>query len=666
MKRSYYFRLARTGIKKNRRLYRPYMFASAAMVAIHYIIAALSVCPGLEYVIAGGSLGFILSLGKFVVAAFSLMFLFYTNSFLVKSRRKEFGLYSVLGMGKRHISRIVLWEAFISSAISLVFGLCAGIVLYRLAELGIFNMVQMDISYSFNLPLSAVLYTVILYGAIFVLVTIKNIIHIRRHDPLELLNSEKTGEKPPKANWVIGIAGIIGLCMAYYIAVTIKEPVDAIIWFFIAVLLVIVSTYLIFIASSVVMCRLLQKNKKYYYKANHFTTVSSMAYRMKRNGAGLASICILSTMVLVMITSSSSLYFGKEGIIKERYPREICCETRLRDMEQYSDENKEKLKSMIRKLASSYGGKTENEISVSFGSVAGMLSDDKLLCDVEDARIVSFEQVRQVYLLSYAEYSYLSGAPSPDGTMLLTSGCGYGYDTLSLDSYTVKLSEVKESDIDLNFDFMQTIPTFFLVLPDIGEAIEQYRQSDGSYKYVDLKWLYDFDTGADKTVQRQIGSAEMPWDTGAGFDMFFKSSRPQEEKDFIETFGGLFFLGIILSAAFLFAAVLIIYYKQISEGYEDMARFEIMRKVGMTKHDIRRSVNSQMLTVFLMPLLFAGLHLAFAFPIVDKLLRLFGLFDRNLFLVTTLVCFLIFAVFYSVVYKLTSKAYYSLAAGIEE
>ena len=321
MKTLFFPRLAINGIKNNKKLYFPYILSCIGMVMMFYIIHSLSYSPLLREVRGGSSIEAVLTLGKFVIAVFGLLFLFYTNSFLVKKRYKEFGLYNILGMDKHSISRIILCESVTVSLVGLVCGIGLGIAFSKLAELGLLNAIQKEIDYRFTVTSEAVLFTVLIFGIIFLLLTVKSLIQVRHLKPLQLLKSENAGEKPLKANWVFALLGVILLGTAYYIAVSIKTPLSALTIFFIAVIMVIIATYLLFMSGSVALCKILQKNKKYYYKKQHFISVSSMAYRMKRNGAGLASICILSTMVLVMLSSTTSLYFGKNDSLKARFTR---------------------------------------------------------------------------------------------------------------------------------------------------------------------------------------------------------------------------------------------------------------------------------------------------------------------------------------------------------
>lgn len=674
MKALFYPRLAWTGIKNNRRLYLPYILTCIGMVAMFYIMLSLSTGEFLDKMRGGTTLGTVLGLGAGVIGFFAVLFLFYTNSFLIRRRKKEFGLYNILGMGKRNIARVLFSETLILAAVSLVFGLILGAALSKLAELGLAYFVESDAGYDFTVYPTAMGYTVLLFVCIFLLLFFKSVGQVGLSNPVELLHSESVGEKPPKANWVFGILGIVLLAAAYYISVAIEQPVAALGWFFIAVLMVIAATYLLFIAGSVLLCRILQKNKRYYYKPDHFVSVSSMAYRMKRNGAGLASICILITMVLVMIASTSCLYFGKEDVLREQYPYDfiISCDY---DNQKFDQADIDRTKTAIDAYFDRHGGITDG-VYGKVASLAGGFKDGRLEVDSSIANIDAYavDSVCNFNVVSLDDYNRNTGnniSLADDEALLFTKKADINTDT-------VQIADGKKYRVvrtDGGYDFGHDTNTLAvgsvcLVVSDFDSAVEELCKLNAlheSGRIVILEWRYQLNPAADYDTQ-----AEMTNDlsdclaanhSNGGYSML---SYAGARDDFYGSFGGLFFLGIMLSIVFIIAAVLIIYYKQISEGYEDQSRFEIMQKVGMTKKDIRKSINSQMLTVFFLPLLFAIVHLGFAFPIINKLLLLFGLDNLGLLLLTAAISALVFALFYIIVYRVTSNAYYSIVSGAKE
>ena len=674
MKALFYPRLAWTGIKNNRRLYLPYILTCIGMVAMFYIMLSLSTGEFLDKMRGGTTLGSVLGLGAGVIGFFAVLFLFYTNSFLIRRRKKEFGLYNILGMGKRNIARVLFSETLILAAVSLVFGLILGAALSKLAELGLAYFVESDAGYDFTVYPTAMGYTVLLFVCIFLLLFFKSVGQVGLSNPVELLHSESVGEKPPKANWVFGILGIVLLAAAYYISVAIEQPVAALGWFFIAVLMVIAATYLLFIAGSVLLCRILQKNKRYYYKPDHFVSVSSMVYRMKRNGAGLASICILITMVLVMIASTSCLYFGKEDVLREQYPYDfvISCDY---DNQKFDQADIDRTKTAIDAYFDRHGGITDG-VYGKVASLAGGFKDGRLEVDSSIANIDAYavDSVCNFNVVSLDDYNRNTGnniSLADDEALLFTKKADINTDT-------VQIADGKKYRVvrtDGGYDFGHDTNTLAvgsvcLVVSDFDSAVEELCKLNAlheSGRIVILEWRYQLNPAADYDTQ-----AEMTNDlsdclaanhSNGGYSML---SYAGARDDFYGSFGGLFFLGIMLSIVFIIAAVLIIYYKQISEGYEDQSRFEIMQKVGMTKKDIRKSINSQMLTVFFLPLLFAIVHLGFAFPIINKLLLLFGLDNLGLLLLTAAISALVFALFYIIVYRVTSNAYYSIVSGAKE
>ena len=637
MKRGFYLKLAWSGIRKNRRLYTPYLLTCVGMVMMFYVVSFLSECPVLEEMRGGMTLQSMLSFGSWVIGAFALIFLFYTNSFLIRRRKKEFGLYNILGMGKGNLARILLWESLIVAGIALIAGLFFGILLSKLAELGMVNLVNGDITFSLSLGPDAILRTLLLFAVIFLLLLLNALRQIHLTNPIELIHSENAGERPPKANWFLALAGIVILGAAYFIAVTIEDPVEALVWFFAAVIMVIVSTYLIFVSGSVAICRVLQKNKKYYYKTNHFVSVSSMVYRMKRNGAGLASICILYTMVLVMLSTTVCLYLGTEDSLRTRYPRNFTVEALVSDLDTLRIGEEEFYNS-------------GNDVS-----------------EMWYLNVVPIED--------YNRLTQSNEVLKPGEAIAYSTAQDFSRDTIMMENTgPVKIKKATTNFSDFNMSPGMTNPSLYLFVPDYEEFLIPLLQLTDSYgnSRFSLFWHYGFDMDCDDETQIMVDAeiqekiSELPPNDTESYFAIMTESIAANRTEFYINNGGLFFLGLLLGIVFLFAAVLIMYYKQISEGYEDQSRFGIMQKVGMTKKEIRKSINSQVLTVFFLPLIAAGLHLTFAFPMISKLLVLFGLTNTKLLILVTVLCYLVFALFYILVYRITSKAYYSIVSGAKE
>ena len=689
MKTFFYPRLAWDGLRKNRRLSVPYLLTCICMVSMFYILGFL-VSPDVLAMIPRGrtSVAAILSFGRYVILLFSLIFLYYTYSFLLRRRAREFGLYNVLGMGRWNLVRIISWESLITFAAALVGGLLVGILLSKVAELGLVNLMGGTIDYAIRLDWTSVSSAIVCYAAVFALIWLSAVVRTARSTAVSLMKADSVGEKPPKGNWLVAVLGMVMLGAAYWLAISIEDPVSAIQWFFAAVLLVIVATYLLMIAGSVRMCRILQSRKGYYYKARHFVSVSSMAYRMKRNGAGLASICIIATMILVMLSTTTCMWFGAEDSLLTGYPREINADVRFVTPEYLSEENLAPLRREVTSFMEENGVTPANVQEWSVVALNGQLEDGTTLqCDYEAGNgDVNFNNLLEIDLVAASQYRGLELAP--DEAVLLTENVRFTGDTVTLamgeTGHTWRVLSAEEAsnrifggmvtESDAGVMIEAQLPRITLIVPDLSAAVEGFPQesSRGARKY-QVMWKYGFDTGLsdeensrlDNELSRHINGFMHSRPEEGGLWWTLVESRADGASDFYGTFGSLFFIGILLSIVFLFAAVLIIYYKQISEGYEDAKRFDIMQKVGMTKKEIRSSISSQLLTVFTLPLAFAGLHLLFAFPMIRRMLTLLNLNNVSLFIRTTVISFVAFAVFYAVIYRLTSGVYYRIVSGAE-
>lgn len=665
MKKGLYSRLAWTGIRKNRQLYLPYLLTCIGMVMMFYIIAYLAESPLLLQVRGGQTMKSILSFGRIVIGIFAVIFLFYTNSFLIRRRNREFGLYNILGMNKRNISRILLWETAIVAGISLVCGLLLGMLFSKLAELGLLKMVQAEANTSLSIAVSGLLETILIFAGIFLFLLFVSLARVRLSNPIALLRSESSGEKPPKANWLLALIGLVLLTVAYYFAVSIEDPITAMLWFFIAVVMVILATYCLFIAGSVVFCRLLQRNKRYYYKANHFVSVSSMVYRMKRNGAGLASICVLSTMVLVMIASTGSLFVGAEDALRSQFPQDFTAEFSFPSTDYCNEQNYAELRKLTDDAITA---EKLNEIEYTWVQIPGILADGSIVLESDD---YSYSDICVVYIMPLSDYNRIAGKTETlqkDEVLIYSKDEPYPYDTISIGE-TTQMKVKKTSSFHDIYDPI-IMKKYYMFVADFTGYVEgvlsQLPEDESNIYYFDAFDVdADYQTQADKTMAELTAAMdENPVFADSEEDDSYRIVSYVENKDeFYSLYGSLFFLGILLSIIFVFAAVLIIYYKQISEGYEDQARFEIMQKVGMTKREIRRSISSQVLTVFFAPLALAGVHLAFAFPIVWKIIQCFGIRNLKLMIEANIGCFLIFAVLYAVVYRVTSNVYFGIVSG---
>ena len=635
--------LAIEGIKKNKQLYLPYIISSVCIVAITYIVSYFCYSKTIISSVGGEVISSIMLLGFMVMALFSLIFIFYTHSFLFKRRKKEFGLYNVLGLAKKDICKIVFLDNIYVDIITIVLGLGVGILFSKFAELAYFKIVAKPYSIAFNLPTLSLLMTLICFLGIYFLILISSIISVYKNDTIAFLKADSSGEKAPRANFLLALAGLIILAFAYYLAITIDDPVQAMLTFFFAVILVVVATYLLFIAGSVTLCKILAHNKKYYYKLNHFISVSSMSFRMKRNGSGLASICILSTMVLVMLSSTSSLYFGAKSSNKKLFPYEYSVNYNYFTY----DELLEADETIIPFVESNnYKIKDKNEYrNINF------------YLPLEGNRVViesnSLDYAKMTFI-DIDEYNKLYGTDYilKDDECLLYEYIGeYKHDSIVVgdDAYKV-IDKVEKMPIDyVSATYMAN--NYFFVVNDL-EPISNSLKDICKNTYI-----VQFDVYNDSLSLYNLINEEYTSDT----PYFFESSL-NSLSEFYNLYGSLFYLGISLSIAFVIATVCIMYYKQVVEGYEDQKRFAIMKKLGLDDRQIRKSINSQLLTVFFLPLVGALSHLLFAHPMIEKLLSLFMISDIRLFFVTSILCYVCFSIIYFVIYKLTSNVYYKIVS----
>ena len=665
MSKGFYSKLALQNIKKNGKIYLPYLLMSLFITAMYYIIYSLSVNKGLENTAGGGSLKQMLGMGTWIVGFFALIFLFYINSFLMKRRKKEFGLYSILGMEKRHLGRVVFWENTIIAVSSIIAGLLLGLLLNKLVYVGLVNMFQSEVPLGFEISFPAIFGSIKWLGIIHVLIFLNGLRQVWLANPIELLHGENVGEREPKTKVLMAALGFLCLGAGYYLAVTTTNPVAAIFVLMLAIILVMIGTYFTFTAGSIAILKLLRKNKKYYYQTKHFVSVSGMIYRMKQNAVGLANIAILSTGVLLMVSTTLSLYADLNDIIDKRYPRDIMVSgSRLN--EDVTDLVLQNFEEASKELQL----ETDNLLYYSYMAMPAIVSGNELITNEANIYAFSSSDVCDLYILSLDEYNRLSGENKEleDGEILFYGNRdAFENQNLQLLGKTFTIKEKVKDFVEGSNMSTNVVQSFVLIVKDSEtmEELMQLQQSDlkaeeggsfmnaGAFFGVDVKG-----DSSQKLAYKDRISAGLE----SSPESFWVENRDTGREDFLATYSGLFFIGIFLSLLFVVATVLIIYYKQISEGYDDRGRFEIMQKVGMDKREIRRSINSQVLNVFFLPLVTAGIHTLFAFPIMKRLMLMLGLNNTTLYLIVTGVCFLIFAVFYAVVYKLTARVYYKIVS----
>lgn len=637
-------------------MYIPYILTCIGTIAMYYNMHALSVNKGIDQIYGGEQLKIVLSLGKYVIAIFSVIFLFYTNSFLIKRRKKEFGLFNILGMEKKHISRIMFYETLYIGIVSLIVGICSGMLFSKLFFLVLLRILHLKVQMGFEVSQEVFLSTFILFGIIFLLTFLNTLRQIHLSQPIELLKGGSVGEKEPKTKGITAIIGTICLGIGYYIALTTKSPLSALTMFFVTVILVIIGTYLLFTAGSIALLKILRKNKRYYYKTQHFTTVSGMIYRMKQNAVGLGNICILSTAVLVMISTTVSLYVGVEDVLRTRYPRNIILE-----MEDVSPKQAVELDCMIEEETDKYNAKPYNVVR--YRSLSFILQQNGNSFEKEQESSNSYAGIAFLEFFTVSEYNEMmkDNITLKEDEMLLYEV----YGKVPGDSIHFGAMEFHIKDRIEKFDLADSrlamlVNTYYVVVPDMQTLEDIYMEcSQEDIPMGELSYYYGFDCEGNRNTQIQLTNSMNNTLEESGYTGYAEGAEESRET-FYALYGGLFFIGIFLGGLFLMATVLIIYYKQISEGYDDKERFEIMKKVGMSHSEIKKSIHSQVLTVFFLPLVTACIHLTFAFPIITKLLAVLNLTNVNLFIMGIIGTVLVFAMIYALIYALTARVYYKI------
>lgn len=671
MNASFYFKIAKTNIKNNRKIYFPYILTSICMVMIMYVVSFLANDPMIAKKFAGGAtLQGLLKLGVYIIMIFSALFLFYTNSFITKRRKREFGLMSVLGMGKKNISLVMLWENIIVDFTSIAVGLVLGLLLSKLAQGVLFNILgESAAPLDFSVNFTDMLMTVLVFIVIFAVIFFDSIRQITFTNTIDLLHSSNKGEKEPKANYIMAVIGVVFLGVGYALSQLVQQAYSAISLFFVAVIFVIVGTYALFIAGSVALAKVLKKNKAYYYKPSHFVSVSGMTYRMKRNGAGLASICILSTMVLVMLSTTVCMFAGVEKTSQLRYPMDV---TTMIGLSDGLEEECAVFEAEMHKKADNLGVKIEREVEYNTWNAYVEDKNTGVFRTGEASSEVNPVQLNFFSIDAYNDTNLTGEKISlGDGeALILTYDCEYSFDTFEINDVKLSVKEVKPTNGNFTFLatlFSNSIPQILVFTND--SAADLYRQvknvSDGEKCYVNRYIGWDVSDCDDETLDQLCSDIRQIWldgNTAENTDWTLSTAYTDTYvNDFnyqVATYGGLFFLAIILGLVFISGTVLIMYYKQVTEGYEDAERYEIMKKVGMTEREIKKSINSQILTVFFAPLIAAGVHIAFAYNMIKLILRVMVAAAGSTFFYTTLICYAVFAVFYIAVYLITSKAYY--------
>lgn len=658
-----YTKLAITNIKNNRQFYFPYLLTGIITVAMFYIMCALESNPGIQSMPGAKDLGLILRLGIGVIGIFAVIFLFYTNSFIIKRRKKELGIYNILGMEKRHIAKILSKEAFFTAIIAIGGGLVTGVLFHKLACMLLYRMIGFNGGITFSFSKKGVMITAILFAIVYLLTYIYDLFQVQLANPIELLQSGNKGEREPKTKAIMAVLGVLCLGTGYFIAITTKNPVKALTLFFVAVILVIIGTYLLFTAGSIALLKILRRNKGYYYQTKHFTSVSGMIYRMKQNAVGLANICILSTMVLVAVSTTVSLYVGVEDIMKERYPNEI----NIRAYYDTGAPSEDSIAPIVEKSVKESGRKIRHEedyLELYFAAIKdqGQYSLDKEKVKTAGDRVSGFvvltrEDCKKKYNEEIPELA--------ENEVALFTIKKTNMDTLVLENRSYHVKEIKQfqntEDFETIADMMDEY--YYVIVNDVQDMERLWQlqkdiyQENSSSISRQVRLDIDGDSEQKKECFENIKTALGPEQAKA---RILIDSRQSNLDEFYQIYGGFLFLGLFLGILFLMITVLIIFYKQISEGYDDKERFSIMEKVGMSNDEVKATIRSQVRTVFFLPILMAAVHVGMAFPMIKRLLSLFGLSNTALFAGCMAGTILVFALIYLLVFLKTSKTYYKI------
>ena len=663
--RNLYPRLAATNLKKNRRFYLPYLLACIVIVALFCIMLTLASDPYLGQMQHGGSVSQVLGFGVLIMALFSAIILFYTNSTFTKQRKREFAIYNILGMEKRHISYVLFWESLYTAAMALFFGLVAAGVFSKLLQLVLVRLIGGEATFGLNISLMSIGYTAVFFGALFLLLLLNTIRIIHLSNPVQLLRAGSEGEREPRSKWILALLGAVCLAAGYIISLRTNAALYAIQYFFPAVILVIIGTYLTFIALSIVVLKALRKNRRYYYKTSHFATVSGLIYRMSRNAAGLASICILSTMVLVTVSTTVSLYKGVDAYAAVRWPQDMTL-TLMTDTRTNTVPDVAPVLQVVDDAMTRSGLTQSNVHGYRTVRFSTLRSGDAL-----DQFTGSGVDAYTVLVLDTEGYADLTGEQvtlAPGEALAWTDGKPFG-DTVTICGRAFRLRQLDSFPLDSGSSIMG-LHTLYLVVPDLDSVLElraqqnAYASEHGGTRSM-LNYTYQFDLSGTDAEQLDALHALL---SGPAFESAAEAANVQYTTDMRadgyptlrSMYGGFLFLGFFLGFVFLFATVLIIYYKQVSEGYDDRGRFRIMQQVGMTPKEVKATIRTQVLLMFFLPLVTAAIHIAFAFPLIKQIVFAFGLQNVHLFLLCTLGTFGVFALLYTFVYLLTARTYYRI------
>ncbi len=665
-----YFKLAKTNLSNNKPFYIPYIISSIITVAMLYMMSFLSDNKGLNKIMGADSLATIFRLGVGIIVIFSYIFLFYTNSFIIKRRKKEIGVYNILGMEKRHLSKVLFVETIYSAIISLVCGIIVGIAFSKFILMVLYGIIGIHKTVEFFVNIHGIILCVVSFGILFLLTFLYNFMQIKLANPIELLRGTNVGEREPKTKIFMTIVGVVCLAIAYYIAITTENPLNVLTLFFVAVLLVIIGTFALFTAGSIALLKLLRNNKKFYYNKRHFMAVSGMLYRMKQNAAGLASICILSTMVLVVISTTVSMYVGIQDELMARYPNDVCVTV---DYNSVIDKSSEIEKAIFDEIDSA---EVKNKKAFSYLSVFVGQKGDGFTTDKEH---LSYQNSYLFYILSKDDFIKIDNnfkdkiGNISKGEAVVVLNKKYDKKDIKIFGKNYKVNKSFEHTEDNDLYVISTLNGLGYIILDNDESVQelydvQEKMLGKGANYYTNKIRFDFKSGNKKqkaAAYKKIDNAVKKYfkenkNDKKEISSYWVESRQENEQNFYLLYGGLFFLGIFLGTMFLMVTVMIIFYKQITEGYDDRERYQILEKVGMSSREVKDTIKSQIRIVFVLPIFAAAVHVTAAFPMVNRILKMLNLNNEKLFAGCLAATIIVFDVIYYLVFKVTSRAYYKI------
>ena len=665
-----YFKLAKTNLSNNKPFYIPYIISSIITVAMLYMMSFLSDNKGLNKIMGADSLASIFRLGVGIIVIFSYIFLFYTNSFIIKRRKKEIGVYNILGMEKRHLSKVLFVETIYSAVISMVCGIIIGIAFSKFMLMVLYGIIGIHETVEFFVNIHGIILCIVSFGILFLLTFLYNFMQIKLANPIELLRGTSVGEREPKTKILMTIIGVVCLAIAYYIAITTETPLKVLTLFFVAVLLVIIGTFALFTAGSIALLKLLRNNKKFYYNKRHFMAVSGMLYRMKQNAAGLASICILSTMVLVVISTTVSMYVGIQDELMARYPNDVCVTV---DYNSVVDKSSEIEKAIFDEIDSA---EVKNKKAFSYLSVFVGQKGDGFTTDKEH---LSYQNSYLFYILSKDDFIKIDNSFKDKigniskGEAVVILNKKYDKKDIKIFGKNYKVNKSFEHTEDNDLYMISTLNGFGYIILDNDESVQelydmQEKMLGKGANYYTNKIRFDFKSGNKKqkaAAYKKIDNAVKKYfkenkNDKKEISSYWVESRQENEQNFYLLYGGLFFLGIFLGTMFLMVTVMIIFYKQITEGYDDRERYQILEKVGMSSREVKDTIKSQIRIVFVLPIFAAAVHVTAAFPMVNRILKMLNLNNEKLFAGCLAATIIVFAVIYYLVFKVTSRAYYKI------